>query len=162
MWKETIITVLAAVLLTLSAIAFRRILAILNELLESKKAEAEASGNRAAAEAYGMAMSVLDSIAQVTVSRIEATQASAVRKAVRAGEKPFTDLTRCSEEAYRDILGQLSPYVLASLETCVGSTERLIRNKIEEVLPKVKGEYRALEDGGSSGLPWDADEKGNL
>lgn len=162
MLKETIITILAAVLLTLAVIVVRRILNLLNEILRSRKAEAEEAGNRAAAEAYGMAITVLDSITEVTVSRIEATQASAVRKAVKSGEKPFTELTRCSEEAYRDILEQLSPCVLASLETCVGSTERLIRNKIEEVLPKVKEEYRALEDGRGGGLPWGTDEKENL
>ncbi|MCM1304587.1 MAG: hypothetical protein NC305_13395 [Lachnospiraceae bacterium] len=146
MWKEIIITALAALALTLLAIAIRRALEVLNNLLVIKKAEAEAAGNRSASEAYGMAITVLDSIAEITVSRIEATQAATVRKAVKSGEKPFTELTRCSEEAYQDILGQLSPYVMAALETCVGNTERLIRNKIEEVLPRVKTDYRLLED----------------
>lgn len=152
MLKEIIITVLAAAVLTLAVIVVRRTLNLLNELLVSKKAEAEAAGNRAAAEAYGMAVAVLNSITEATVSRIEATQAAAVRKAVKNGEKPFTELTGCSEDAYQDILAQLSPYVMASLETCVGNTERLIRNKIEEVLPKVKSEYRELEDKGISDL----------
>lgn len=156
MFKEAIITVLAAVILTLAIIVMRRAMAVLRKLLEKNKAEAAAANNKAAVAAYEMAISVLDSIAEITVSRIEATQAAAVRKAVKNGEKAFTELTKFSEDAYQDILAQLAPYVMESLETCVADTERLIRNKIEDVLPKVKSEYRALEDRDVGELPWDA------
>ena len=162
MWKEAIITLLVAVIMALVVIVMRRAAAVLRELLKKNKAEAEVSGNKAAVAAYEMAITVLDSIAEITVSRIEATQAAAVRKAVKNGEKAFTELTQLSEDAYQNILKQLAPAVMAALETCVENTELLIRNKIEEVLPKVKSEYRALEDKGSCELPWDENEKENL
>lgn len=155
MWKEIIITLLAAVVMTLIAMLVNRGLKLLRELLVIKKVEAEAADNKAAAAAYEMALTVLDSVAESTVSRIEATQAAAVRKAVKNGEKAFTELTKFSEDAYQDIVAQLAPYVMVSLETCVADTEKLIRNKIEEVLPKIKNEYRALEDKGEDSLPWE-------
>lgn len=155
MWKEIIITVSAAVMMALAAMALRRAFWLLREMLKKSRAEAEAAGNKAAAAAYDMAVTVLDSITEITVSRIEATQAAAVRKAVKSGEKAFTELTRFSEDAYQDIVAQLTPYVLASLETCVRNTEKLIRNKIEEVLPKVKYEYRSMEAKEDNTLPWE-------
>lgn len=155
MLKEASITLLAAVFITLTAMVIRLGAQLTRERLAIKKAEAEMAGNKAAASAYDMAITVLDSITEITVSRIEATQAAAVRKAVKNGEKAFTELTKLSEDAYQDIVAQLTPYVKKSLETCVADTERLIRNKIEEVLPKVKSDYRALEDRKSGELPWE-------
>lgn len=163
MWKEMIITGVAAVVMTLVAIVLRRSAEGLKVMLEQSRVAAQEAGNKAAIAAYDMAIAVLDSITEITVGRIEATQAAAIRKAVKSGEKPFTELTRCGEDAYQDIVAQLSPYVMASLETCVADTERLIRNKIEEVLPKVKKEYRMLEEWETDtleGLPWDIDTEG--
>lgn len=161
MWKEIIFTVMAAIIMTLVVIIFQRALEVTRELLVSSRAKAEEADNKAAVAAYDLAITVLDSIAQITVSRIEATQAAAVRKAVKNGEKAFSELTKCGEDAYQDIVAQLSPFVMASLETCVGDTEKLIRNKIEEVLPKVKKEYRALEDQEKDALPWDINTEGS-
>lgn len=162
MMKEAMMTLMAAAVITLILIAFRRTVSVLRELLVNSRAKAK---NEAAVTAYDMAIAVLDSVAKLTVSRIEATQAAAIRKAVKSGEKAFTELTKCGEEAYQDIVAQLSPYVMASLEACVEDTERLIRNKIEAVLPQVKQEYRMLEDkemecGEAEELPWDIDTEG--
>ncbi len=154
MFRELVITVVAAVVITLSVMVLKRAAAVLREQLKKNKEEAEAAGNKAAAAAYEMAITVLDSIAEITVSRIEATQAAAVRKAVKRGELAYTELTKFSEDAYQDILEQLKPSVMAALETCVNNTELLIRNKIEAVLPKVKQEYRELEDREEQ-LPWE-------
>ncbi|MCM1193354.1 MAG: hypothetical protein NC123_16360 [Butyrivibrio sp.] len=154
MWKEVISNGAAAVVLMLLIMILNRGAEVLRENLKKNKSEAEAAGNKAATTAYEMALTVLDSITEITVSRIEVTQAAAVRKAVKSGEKAYTELTKFSEDAYQDILKQLTPSVMAALETCVENTELLIRNKIEEVLPKVKQEYRALEDKGEQ-LPWE-------
>ena len=161
MWKEIIYTVLVAVIMTLVFIAFRRALEVIRELLVSSRAKAQEADNKAAVSAYDLAITVLDSVAKITVSRMEATQAAAVRKAVKSGEKAFTELTKCGEEAYQDIVAQLSPFVMASLETCVSDTERLIRNKIEEVLPGVKKEYRELEEQETEEISWELDTEGS-
>lgn len=160
MLKEVLITMITAVVITLVLIVWKRTVATLREMMICSRAKAAAAQNEAAVTAYDMAIAVLDSVAQATVSRIEATQAAAVRKAVKSGEKAFTELTQCGEDAYQDIVAQLSPYVMASLETCVSDTERLIRNKIEDVLPKVKKEYRELEAKEADALPWDIDTEG--
>lgn len=156
MWKEVMFTAMAAVIMALVVIIFRRGMEVMRELLVASRAKAEEADNKAAVSAYDLAITVLDSVAAITVSRIEATQAAAVRKAVKKGEKAFTELTRFSDEAYQDIVEQLAPCIMASLEGCVGNTEKLIRNKIEEVLPKVKEEYRALESQEKEALPWES------
>ena len=144
MLKEILMSILTAVGITVALIIVRRVTEILNTFLEKKKAEAEEAQNKSAATAYAMAITVLTSITESTVSRIETTQAAAVRKAVKNGEKEFTELTKLSDDAYRDIVEQMSPVVMEALESCVDDTEALIRNKIEEVLPKIKSEYGTL------------------
>ncbi|MDD3415501.1 MAG: hypothetical protein PHY47_16075 [Lachnospiraceae bacterium] len=148
MLKEIIISILTALIITLILIIARQLVAILNAFLEKKKAEATEANNKSAATAYSLAITVLNSITETTVSQIEATQAAAVRKAVKSGQKEFTELTKLSDDAYLDIVDQMSPIVMEALESCVGNTETLIRNKIEEVLPEVKTKYSALTSSG--------------
>ena len=140
MLKEILMSILTAVGITVALIIVRRVTEILNTFLEKKKAEAEEAQNKSAATAYAMAITVLTSITESTVSRIETTQAAAVKN----GKKEFTELTKLSDDAYRDIVEQMSPVVMEALESCVDDTEALIRNKIEEVLPKIKSEYGTL------------------
>lgn len=145
MMKEILTSTLTAVIITLAVIVGRKLIAGLNAFLNAQKAVAEEQGNKAKVVAYHFALAVLDSITQTTVSKIETTQAAAVRKAVKAGEKEFTELTKLSDEAYQEIIRQLSPDVMAALEAYVNDTEQFVRNKIEEVLPEVKAGYRQLE-----------------
>lgn len=145
MMKEILTSTLTAVVITLAVIAGKKLIAGLNAFLIAQKAIAEEQGNKGKVVTYHFALAVLDSITQTTVSKIETTQAAAVRKAVKAGEKEFTELTKLSNEAYEEIIRQLSPDVIAALEAYVNDTEQFISNKIEEVLPEVKAKYRQLE-----------------
>ncbi len=144
MWKEIFMSTAAAVGITLALLILTNVLAILGAYFQKKKAEAEAEQNQVLAAAYDAAIRVLESITQTTVSRIETTKAAAIRKAVKNGEKGYTELTGLSEEAYQDIVRQLSPSVEKALEGCVKNTEALIRNKIEELLPEVKERYKLI------------------
>lgn len=146
MVKELFVSVLAAVLMTLAIMVAKRVLTLLKLYLEKEQKAAEKNNNESLATLYSLAMTVLDTLAGTTVSRIEATQAATVRKAVKAGEKPFTELTKLSDEAYQDVVAQLSPKIMEALEACVGDTEKLIRNKIEEVLPEIKQKYAAISE----------------
>lgn len=148
MVKEAIISLLSAVMITLSVIVSQRALKALKIFFQNHQAEAAKKDSETLEVLYSLAISVLDTVSATTVGRIEATQAAAVRKAVKAGEKPFTELTKLSEEAYQDIVAQLSPKIKETLEACVGDTEKLIRNKIEEVLPRIKQEYALATDPG--------------
>lgn len=144
--KELVISILCAICITLLFLIIRRCLQILTVFLNKKKAEA-AAGNQAMEQAYNLAIMVLDSIAEITISRIETTKAASIRKAVKAGEKEFSELTKLSDEAYQNIVDQLGPTVYQGLEGCVKDIEELIRNKIEEVLPRVKASYSSLDNG---------------
>ncbi len=141
MVKEVFVSALAAVAIATGAIVYRRVLQLLKAGVSEQLERAEREKNESLKVKCAFALELLDMLANLTVSRIESTKAAVVRKAVKAGEKSFTELTQLSEEAYQDIVKQLSPAVMQVLESCVGDTEALIRNKIEEVLPKVKKEY---------------------
>lgn len=146
MVKEFIMSILMAIVMTLMIIVAKRVMEVLKIFLENQKKAAKAEECKVMEVMYDVAIKVLDNIAGTTVSRIEATQAAAVRKAVKAGKLPYTELTGLSEEAYQDIVAQLSPEIRSTLEQCVGDTEKLIRNKIEEVLPKIKQEYASIAE----------------
>lgn len=147
MFRELLVNAAAAIAVTFLFLVLMRVLSLLGAFLKRKKAEAEEAGNKALSVAYEMAIQVLEGVTKTTVSQIETTKASTVRKAVKSGEKVYTELTGLSEEAYQEIVAQLSPEVVKALEGCVGNVEAFIRNKIEEVLPEIKDKYKALEAG---------------
>ena len=147
MFRELLVNAAAAIAVTFLFLVLMRVLSLLGAFLKRKKAEAEEAGNKALSVAYEMAIQVLEGVTKTTVSQIETTKASTVRKAVKSGEKVYTELTGLSEEAYQEIVAQLSPAVVQALEGCIGNVETLIRNKIEEVLPEIKDKYKALEAG---------------
>ena len=144
MWKEIFINAAGAVGVTLALLILTDVFAILGVFFQKKKAEAEAAQNQVLTMAYDTALKALDGITQSTISRIETTKAAAIRQAVKNGEKGYTELTGLSEEAYQDIVRQLSPSMEKALESCVKNTEALIRNKIEELLPEVKERYKLI------------------
>lgn len=144
MWKEIFLNAAGAVGVTLALLILTDAFAILGAFFQKKKAEAQKAQNQVLAAAYDTAIRVLESIIQTTLSRIETTKAAAIRQAVKSGEKGYTELTGLSEEAYQDIVRQLSPSVEKALEVCVKNTEALIRNKIEELLPEVKEKYKLI------------------
>ena len=142
MFKEALISIFSAAGITLLVLVSKRVLALFNLFLKKKQSEAYAADRQALAAAYQAALTVLEGIAETTVSRIEATKAQEVRRAVKNGEAEFIELLGFSEEAYQDIIQQISPAVREALEGCVSNTEVLIRNKIEELLPMVKEKYQ--------------------
>ena len=144
MWKEIFLNAATAIGVTMSLLILTDVFAILGAFFRKKKAEAEEAQNQMLAATYDTAIKVLEGITQSTISRIETTKAAAIRQAVKNGEKGYTELTGLSEEAYQDIVRQLSPSVEKALEGCVKNTEVLIRNKIEELLPEVKEKYRCI------------------
>lgn len=144
MWKEIFLNAATAIGVTMVLLILTDVFAILGAFFRKKKAEAEKAQNQMLAVAYDTAIKVLEGITQSTISRIEATKAAAIRQAVKNGEKGYTELTGLSDEAYQDIVRQLSPSMEKALEGCVKNTEALIRNKIEEFLPEVKEKYKLI------------------
>ncbi len=116
--------------------------------LEKLRGEAEASGRTAQAAAFKLAVTVLDGVANTVVSVMESEKAYALRQKVKDGEAAPEDLKALSQEAYMRIIQMLDVQVRADLDSCLADTETYIRDKIEEVLPRVKAAYRGtvLED----------------
>lgn len=109
--------------------------------LEKKEGEAKAAGETARAASFNFAMTVLNAVTNTVVSSIEANKAFRIRQAVKAGEAKFEELTSLSTEAYYEIIGLLGGQTKAVLDGCVDDSEKFIREKIEELLPKVKADY---------------------
>jgi len=114
---------------------------VLIQRLQQAQQDAEASGNRAKAAAFQFALTILNSVTYSVVSRIEAQKAYQLRKAVKAGEAQVTELELLSSEAYNQIVKLLGAGVKKCLDESVNDTEAFIREKIEELLPKVKADY---------------------
>ncbi len=113
-----------------------------NQKLIRAQADAQASGNTAKAAAFNFALTVLDAVTYSVVSKIEAEKAYQLRQAVKAGEAQTAELKLLSSEAYQEIIRQMSSEVKDCLDCTVDDAEQFIRDKIEELLPKVKADYR--------------------
>lgn len=139
-------TAIAAVV-TIAAIVLKKVLGYADAWLKSKKTKAEAEGKQSLADLFESASVLLNAVTTTTVSKIEATKAAALRKAVHAGQAAVGELNLLSDEAYEEIVAQLTPAVVSVLAETVDDVEIYIRNKIEEVLPGVKQKYKALITG---------------
>lgn len=113
-----------------------------SQKLVKAQSDAQASGNTAKAAAFHFALTALDAVTYSVVSKIEAEKAYRLRQAVKAGEARAADLKFLSTEAYYEIRSQMSDEVKACLDSTVDDAEQFIRDKIEEVLPRVKADYR--------------------
>lgn len=132
---------LAAVFYLLAQVAVRAS-RIWSQRLNQAQADALASGRTAKAAAFNFAITVLDAVTYSVVSKIEAEKAYQLRQAVKAGEAQATELKLLSTEAYYEIVSQMSDEVKDCLNGTMDDAEQFIRNKIEELLPKVKADYR--------------------
>lgn len=115
---------------------------IWKRMLVREQAEAQAAGQTAKAAAFNFALTVLDAVTYSVVSKIEAEKAYHLRQAVKAGEAQAADLKLLSTEAYYEIINRMGSEIKTSLDDALDDTELFIRDKIEELLPKVKADYR--------------------
>lgn len=136
-----VIGVLMAIFLYFIAGLIGRLTVIFNQKLLKAKQEAQAAGQTAKAAAFQFAITVLQAVTYTVVSQIEAEKAYRIRQAVKAGEAKAEDLKILSSEAYNAIVQQLSAEIKDCLDDTVDNTEAFIREKIEEILPKVKADY---------------------
>lgn len=109
--------------------------------LQKKQNEAEAAGKTAQAAAFSFAVNILNSVTSTVVSSIEARKAYYIRQAVHAGQAKAEELNVLSTEAYEEIVKLLDEEARSILDACLDDSEQFIRDKIEELLPKVKADY---------------------
>lgn len=141
---NTVTTAGAALVATALAILIKKGCKYMDILIGRAKTKAKEEGKQHLASLFEMAEQILDDVTKTTVSKIEATKAAALREAVHAGQRTAEELNLLSDEAYREIVDQLSPVVEEALYGTIGDVEIYIHNKIEEVLPGVKQKYKAL------------------
>ena len=113
----------------------------LHELLQKKKAEAQAAGEQLKVIAFETAEKALEAVTRATVGKFESTTAAELREKVHAGESEFSELQALADEALDEIVAQLEPELLRVLAGSIGDLEGYIRNRIEAVLPEIKAEY---------------------
>ncbi|MCM1104917.1 MAG: hypothetical protein NC409_12525 [Clostridium sp.] len=141
---NTVTTAGAALVATALVILIKKGCSYMDFLIGRGKTKAKEEGKQYLVSLFEMAEQILEGITKTTVSKFETTKAAALREAVHAGQKTAEELHIVSDEAYREIVEQLSPVVESALEDTIGNVETYIRNKIEEVLPEVKQKYRGL------------------
>lgn len=144
---NTVMTAGAALIATTLVILIKKGCRYIDILIGRAKSKAKEEGKQHMVSMFELAEQILDGITKTTVSKFETTKAAALREAVHAGQKTTEELNLVSDEAYNEIVAQLSPVVEEALEDTVGNVEKYIRNKIEEVLPGVKQKYKALTTG---------------
>lgn len=113
----------------------------LHELLQKKKAEAQAAGEQLKVIAFETAEKALEAVTRATVGKIESTTAAELREKVHAGESEFEELQACADEALDEIVAQLKPEILQVLAGSIDDLDAYIRNRIEAALPEIKAEY---------------------
>ena len=113
----------------------------LYEILQKKKAEAQAAGEQLKVIAFETAQNALDAVTRATVGKIESTTAAELREKVHAGESEFKELQALADEALDEIVAQLKPEILQVLEGSIDDLDAYIRNRIEAALPEIKAEY---------------------
>ncbi len=128
----------------ISAALISKAFDIVENSLKIKKEKAIQEKNMTAKTAYDFALSVLEGITSATVYKIESTKAASIREAVKAGKEPISKLTGLSDEAYEEIISQLTPEIKEALELSIDKLELFIKNKIEEVLPTVKTTFALM------------------
>ncbi len=141
---NTATTAAAALVATALVILIKKGCKYMDFLIGRGKTKAKEEGKQYLVSLFEMAEQILDGVTRTTVSKFEATKAAALREAVHAGQKTAEELHLVSDEAYEEIVKQLSPVVEDALVDTIGDMETYIRNKIEEVLPEVKQKYRGL------------------
>lgn len=141
---NTVTTTGAALVATTLAILIKKGYKYMDILIGRAKTKAKEEGKQHLISLFEMAEQILDGVTKTTVSKIEVKKAAALREAVHAGQRTAEELNLLSDEAYREIVDQLSPVVEEALYGTIGDVEAYIHNKIEEVLPGVKQKYKAL------------------
>ena len=113
----------------------------LYEILQKKKAEAQAAGEQLKVIAFETAQKALDAGTRATVGKIESTTAAELREKGHAGESGLAELQGPAGEGLDVIGAQVEAEFLQVLEGSIDDLDAYIRNRIETVLPEIKAEY---------------------
>lgn len=136
--KEVLIGMGISVGIAIVVIVIQVISGYLKSAMEAKRQEAIANQNLAAANAWALAIKVIDTVTKATVATIEQDVAKDLRLAVKEGRADREELLQLSEQAYNSILAQVKPEIMQTLQEHVSDCQTYLENRIEQAVLEVK------------------------
>ena len=120
--------------------------------ISTQKQKAVEAKNTALASAFGTAESILTTITDTVVGKIEQVTAGELRVLVKSGAADREQLVGLAKEAYNEIISTVQPEVLSELSGVIADSEAYILSKIEDAVRKVKlqSEGKLQTEGGGS------------
>ena len=106
--------------------------------ISTQKQKAFEAKNTALASAFGAAESILNTITNTVVGKIEQVSARDLRNLVKSGQADREELVALARKAYEEIVTTVQPEVLRELNGVVADSEAYILSKIEDAVRKVK------------------------
>ena len=106
--------------------------------ISTQKQKAVEAKNTALASAFGTAESILTTITDTVVGKIEQVTAGELRALVKSGAADRKALTSLAGEAYKEIVATVQPDVMNELTNVIADSEAYILSKIEDAVRKVK------------------------
>ena len=119
-----------------------------------QKQKALEAKNTAMVSAFGTAETILTTITDTVVGKIEQVTAGELRALVKSGDASRDELVALAQEAYREIVATVQPEVFNELSGVIKDSEAYILSKIEDAVRKVKLQSEGklqTEGGGSDG-----------
>lgn len=136
--KDVLVGIGISVGVFLVVVLINLISGYVKSLIESKKQEAIANENIAMERACDTAIKIIDTITTATVATIEQQTAKDLRQAVKDGTADRQKLLDLSTQAYYQILKQVKPEIIETLQENIGDCETYLRNRIEQAVLEVK------------------------
>lgn len=120
--------------------------------ISTQKQKAIEAKNTALASAFGTAETILTTITDTVVGKIEQVTAGELRALVKSGDASRDELVALAQEAYREIVATVQPEVFNELSGVIKDSEAYILSKIEDAVRKVKlqSEGKLQTEGGGS------------
>lgn len=106
--------------------------------ISTQKQKAVEAKNTALASAFGTAESILTTVTDTVVGKIEQVTAGELRALVKSGSADRKALTSLAGEAYKEIVATVQPDVMNELTNVIADSEAYILSKIEDAVRKVK------------------------
>ena len=118
--------------------------------ISTQKQKAVEAKNIALASAFGTAESILTTITNTVVGKIEQVTAGELRELVKSGAADRKQLTALARDAYNEIIATIQPEVLSSLSNVIADSETYILSKIEDAVRNVKLQPKITAEGGGA------------
>lgn len=120
--------------------------------ISTEKQKAKKAGNIALINAFSTAESILTTVTNTVVGKIEQVSAGELRTLVKSGKADREALVALSKDAYNEIVATVQPEIMAQLTTTIKDSESYIMSLIEDAVRKVKlqSELVPKTEGGGS------------